>query len=179
LQNLSYYWDANGATAGFGTASGTWGSSTFWSTDPAGTSVPAVTSTTTADDVNFGNGATGLGAGSIGTTGAEQGFSTMTFASGSGAITLSAGGMLNLVAATNGGSSDSVDFSGNSALAEECRGISRTRHENCNHLCPADFAHTPHRSGSRGVWHFSASWNDSSAKRLNGFQVAGIVKWLV
>ena len=33
----TYYWDTDGSgTPGFGTASGTWGSSTFWGTDPAG-----------------------------------------------------------------------------------------------------------------------------------------------
>lgn len=85
------YWDTNGATAGFGSAGGTWGTSQDWSTDNTGGTLPGTISTTTADDVNFGNGATGLGAGTVTVTGTTQAFKSMTFASGSGAIVLSGG----------------------------------------------------------------------------------------
>gem|GEM_PF-2274866 len=90
----TYYWDVNDAAAGFGTANGAWGSNTFWSTDGTGASVPSVLTTTTSDSLNFGNGATGLGAGTIGLDG-TQAAGSLTFASGSGAIILS-GGTINL-----------------------------------------------------------------------------------
>jgi len=38
----TYYWDANGTTAGFGTAGGTWGTSQYWSTDNTGLNSPGV-----------------------------------------------------------------------------------------------------------------------------------------
>ena len=65
----TYYWDNDGATAGFGTAAGTWAVPTIgdstqgWSTNGTGGTLPVNVTTTTSDPVNFGNGATGLGAG--------------------------------------------------------------------------------------------------------------------
>ena len=32
----TYYWDTNGTTTGFGTASGTWGTDAWWNTDSTG-----------------------------------------------------------------------------------------------------------------------------------------------
>jgi fibronectin-binding autotransporter adhesin len=49
-----YYWDSDGATAGFGNTTGTWGTSAFWSTVAAGTGATANTTITTADQVNIG-----------------------------------------------------------------------------------------------------------------------------
>jgi autotransporter-associated beta strand protein len=51
---VPYYWDSNSTTAGFGTATGTWGSDAFWSTSSAGTVDTTSTTITTADIVNFG-----------------------------------------------------------------------------------------------------------------------------
>jgi len=92
----NYYWDTNSTTAGFGTAGGTWGTDTDWSTDGTGVATPTVLSPATTDSLNFGNGATGLAAGTItvGTVNAGD----MTFASGSGATVLS-GGTITLAAA--------------------------------------------------------------------------------
>jgi len=82
----TYYWDTNDSTAGFGTASGTWGTSTFWSTAAAGTASTANTTITTADNVNFGTTSNPLVVGNnlFGPTTA-QGFLTMTFGNPSGA----------------------------------------------------------------------------------------------
>ncbi len=100
----TYYWDGNNNTAGFGTASGTWAAPTLgtltsgWTTQNAGTGVVNGNSITTltGDSINFGNGATGLGAGTITVSGTANSGS-MTFASGSGAIVLS-GGTITFVA---------------------------------------------------------------------------------
>jgi autotransporter-associated beta strand protein len=98
-----YYWDNDGATPGFGTpAAGTWAAPTIgngtqgWSTDITGSTVLSDQTTATTDTLNFGNGGSGLGAGTItvGTVSAGN----MTFASGSGAIVLS-GGTITLAAA--------------------------------------------------------------------------------
>ncbi|MEI6175267.1 MAG: autotransporter-associated beta strand repeat-containing protein [Verrucomicrobiota bacterium] len=95
---FTYYWDNNSTTAGFGTALGTWSSSAFWTTDGTGAfGVAGITSPTTSDALNFGNGATGLAAGTITVSGTVNA-GDMTFASGSGAILLS-GGTINLAAA--------------------------------------------------------------------------------
>ncbi len=103
-QAAAYYWDNNGATAGFGTATGTWAAPTTgsatqgWSTSTTGATLPVNQTTTTADTVNFGNGATGLAAGTITVSGAVS-TGNITFASGSGAITLSGGTSITLAAA--------------------------------------------------------------------------------
>jgi len=91
----TYYWDTNGTTAGFGTASGTWGTDAWWNTDVSGGAGTFATITDTRDLLNFGTASAGLGAGSIAVSGAP-GFSTLTFGSASGAIALTGGtlGML-------------------------------------------------------------------------------------
>ena len=100
-----YYWDNNGAVAGFGAAAGTWAAPTTgnatqgWSTDSTGATLPVNQATETTDSINFGNGATVLGAGTITVSGTVNS-GDMTFASGSGAIVLSGGTAINLAAAT-------------------------------------------------------------------------------
>jgi fibronectin-binding autotransporter adhesin len=118
-----YYWDGNDATAGFGTAGGTWAAPTIgtltsgWSTDAAGTSAIDTNSVTTAttDSLNFGNGATGLAAGTITVSGTVQS-GDMTFASGSGAIILS-GGTINLASGSTLTNSSAITQTINSALS--------------------------------------------------------------
>ena len=94
-----YYWDTDGTTPGFGTAGGTWGTNTNWSTDNTGVATPSVTSPMTADDLNFGYLSTGLAGGTVTVTG-TQSAQSLTFASGSGAIVLSGGTAINLAAAS-------------------------------------------------------------------------------
>lgn len=111
----TYYYDNDSDTAGFGTAGGIWQALTpgpipGWTTDPTGASIPGSITTTTNDPINFGNGATGLGAGTITLSGALSS-SNITFASGSGAITLSGGTSLTLPATavvTVNNSSDTI-----------------------------------------------------------------------
>ncbi len=98
----TYYYDNDSSTPGFGTAGGTWAAPTpgpipGWTTDASGSSVPGSVSTGTGDTLNFGNGATGLGAGTITMSGALSSGS-MNFASGSGSIVLSGGTSLTLPA---------------------------------------------------------------------------------
>jgi fibronectin-binding autotransporter adhesin len=101
----TYYWDDNSNGANFGTAganTGTWAAPTAgptagWSLSSAGANAFAGFTTGTTDTLNFGNGATGLGAGTITVGTVDAG--NMTFASGSGAIVLS-GGAINLAAST-------------------------------------------------------------------------------
>lgn len=98
------YWDNNGSTAGFGTASGTWAvpttgnSSQGWSTNATGETTPTNYTTDINSDVNFGNGATGLSNGTVTVSGTVSA-SNITFASGSGPIVL--GGGTILLANTN------------------------------------------------------------------------------
>ena len=93
----TYYWDNNGATAGFGTAGGTWAAPTTnnstqgWSTSSAGTSsLSGTTTTTTSDALNFGTASAGLAAGTITVSGTVSA-NSLTFGSQSGAIVLSGG----------------------------------------------------------------------------------------
>ncbi len=93
---VPYYWDNDGATAGFGTATGTWTVPTIgngtqgWSTDATGSTLPVDVTTTTSDTLNFGASGTALAAGTIAVSGTVDA-NTMTFATGSGAITLTGG----------------------------------------------------------------------------------------
>ncbi len=111
----TYYFDSDSSTPGFGTAGGVWAAPTpgpvpGWSTDATGSSIPGSITTATNDLLNFGNGATGLGAGTITLSGA-LGSSNITFAAGSGAITLSGGTSLSLPLAatiTLNNSSDTI-----------------------------------------------------------------------
>jgi autotransporter-associated beta strand protein len=98
-QAASYYWDADGTTAGFGTPNGTdiWGTNADWTTDVTGVATPTAYTTTTSDDLNFGFTTTGLAAGTVLVTG-TQNAGTLTFASGSGAIVLSGGTAIDLAA---------------------------------------------------------------------------------
>ena len=68
---VDYYWDNNGATAGFGTAAGTWADPTLgdatqgFSTDATGSTLPTDTTTTASDVVRFGDDVQGLGSGTV------------------------------------------------------------------------------------------------------------------
>jgi autotransporter-associated beta strand protein len=96
------FWDNNGSADGFGTASGTWATTTVgnssqgWGADFEGTVVPADTDTTTASPVAFGMATSGLSAGTINVSGTVQS-GNMTFGAASGHVRL-AGGTINLSA---------------------------------------------------------------------------------
>jgi len=93
-QAALYYWDANGTTAGFGTAGGTWGASGSISTSAGGTLTPGSTLTTSSDTLNFG-GVSGTGTLLAGTVAVNntgsQNISALVFGTGAGAIVLSSG----------------------------------------------------------------------------------------
>ena len=119
-QAETYYWDGNDDTADFGTASGTWAATTVgtttsgWSMDALGATVVNGNSVTTAtaDGINFGNGVTGLGAGTITISGTVS-VGSITFASGSGAIVLSGGTSITLAdtaTITANNSSDTISM---------------------------------------------------------------------
>lgn len=95
-----YYWDANGTTIGFGTAGGTWGSSSFFSTSSSGTATPTTATTTTLDNLAFGTDAVGFGlaSGTVTVSGSKS-IGNMSFGADSGAVTL-AGGTLWIGAST-------------------------------------------------------------------------------
>jgi autotransporter-associated beta strand protein len=98
----TFYWDNNGATAGFGTASGTWAQNSTtggrWTTSDAGTLAGNLTQATSSSDVfNFGTGTIGLGAGTITVSGPVT-MGNTTYGSASGAIVLT-GGTINFSAA--------------------------------------------------------------------------------
>ena len=95
------YWDANDATAGFGTAGGVWAAPTTnnstqgWTTSPLGSNaLSGTTNTTTADALNFGTSTDGLSAGTIAVSGTVDA-NSLTFGSASGAVVLS-GGIISL-----------------------------------------------------------------------------------
>lgn len=59
---VPYYWDTNAATAGSGSANGTWGAgSMLWSTDSTGATATGAVTTTSADDLFFSAGTNGTG----------------------------------------------------------------------------------------------------------------------
>ena len=93
-QALTYFWDNNNTTAGFGTAGGVWGTDAFWTTSATGVAVPSFTSTL-IDDLNFGSATSGLAAGTVSINGSVSAQS-ITFGSASGPILLSGGTNITL-----------------------------------------------------------------------------------
>jgi len=94
-----YYWDTNGATAGSGAATGTWGSSTFWSTDATGSSATTAYAGDNTSDLFFSAGTNGTTG--IVTVSGTQNAHSITF-DDPVAITLSGGTAINLGNATAG-----------------------------------------------------------------------------
>ena len=79
----TYFWDPNGATAGFpSSAVGIWGSSAFWSIDSTGSTAGANTTITSADDVNFGTATLGFTASSSVEIFGSQNVRNITFGAG-------------------------------------------------------------------------------------------------
>jgi autotransporter-associated beta strand protein len=97
-RGASVYWDTNGATGGSGAATGTWGSSAFWSTDSTGSSATSGTLPLNTDDVFFSAGTNGT-AGTVTVSGSQTAHK-ITF-DDAVAITLS-GGSIDLGNATAG-----------------------------------------------------------------------------
>ena len=94
---VTYHWDNDGVTAGFGTAAGTWAAPTIgdstqgWSTDATGVTVPVNITTSTNDVLNLGLGAgLGLASGSITVSGTVEA-NSVTIGAGSAALTLNGG----------------------------------------------------------------------------------------
>jgi fibronectin-binding autotransporter adhesin len=94
---VPYYWDTDGATAGFGTAAGIWAAPTTgdatqgWSTDSTGATLPGNVTTTTGDILNFGTSTVPLAAGTISITGTVDANRLVLAGSTSGPFTFSGG----------------------------------------------------------------------------------------
>jgi fibronectin-binding autotransporter adhesin len=92
-----YFWDNDGATPGFGVATGTWttptvGSATEgWSTSLTGDLLPGTVATDTTDTLNFGSSTTALAAGTVTVSGTVNANKIVFAASTSGPFTLSGG----------------------------------------------------------------------------------------
>ena len=123
------YWDNNGATAGFGTASGTWAAPTTnddtqgWSTSSAGTAaMSGTTTTTTSSGLNFGTASAGLATGTI-TVSGNVSMGSLTFGSASGDITLSGGTITaNTITVNNAANTISSDLVGSGGLTKNGNG---------------------------------------------------------
>jgi len=96
---VDYYWDTNGATAGSGAATGTWGTDTFWTTDSAGTIGTSAYSGDNTSDIFFSAGTNGT-TGTVTVLGTQSAHS-ITFRNPVD-LTLSGGTALNLGSATAG-----------------------------------------------------------------------------
>lgn len=89
--SATYYWDPNTTNAGFGTAGGTWGAATNWTTDATGAFGGTTTNiTTTADALNFGSATLGLDDGTITVTGTVNA-ANLTFGAASSNLVFSGG----------------------------------------------------------------------------------------
>ena len=87
----TYYWDANGSTAGFGIASGTLGTDAWLSTDASGTTAPSVSATTAGDALNLGTIASPIGAGTLSVSGAASMKSLSIFPANGGIVRIEGG----------------------------------------------------------------------------------------
>ncbi|MDH4444694.1 MAG: hypothetical protein QE267_06160, partial [Akkermansiaceae bacterium] len=105
----NYYWDTTSPiqTLGYGTASGTWGSDSFWSLSNNGTATTGIANPTVGDTLQFGTGSpNGLAEGNITVTG-NQTAGNLTFASASGSIGFS-GGTIIFAATSNSTTNNST-----------------------------------------------------------------------
>lgn len=90
-----YYWDANGTSAGFGTAGGTWGVDGWWSSDSLGAMEPdGAVQTDNNARLALGSNVDGLNSGTIAVEG-TQAFHELTFGMASEDLILD-GGQLSL-----------------------------------------------------------------------------------
>lgn len=119
---VSLYWDSDGTTTGAGTApTGTWGTSTFWSTNSAGTAATANTVTTADDDLFFSAGTTATSPFTV-TVNGTQNARLLTIEEGTpsftaGTINLGKSGGITLTsAAGNLSITSNVSISGNQTL---------------------------------------------------------------
>lgn len=138
---VTYYWDNDGATAGFGTAAGTWAAPTIgdgtqgWSTDATGGTLPGNVTTTTNDVLLFGVNTLSLAAGTLNVSGTVEA-NRINFAGASTGIVISNGTAIRLggespsIITTNGGNiiytpitlapsnnTNSISFSRNASIA--------------------------------------------------------------
>jgi len=124
-----FYWDNDGATPGFGTATGTWTTPTTgdatqgWSPDNTGATLPVDVTTAHGDTAHFGTDTTGLGSGTINIVGPVD-VTNVRFGKATGGITLS-GGTINFVAggtssfqAPSGGGTSSATHTIDSDIAK-------------------------------------------------------------
>lgn len=93
LRSAILSWDTNGTSSGSGAATGTWGTSSFWSTDLSGLLATLNIPTTSNDDIIFSAGTNGTG-GTITINGA-QAASSISF-DDNVALTLSGGTSLTI-----------------------------------------------------------------------------------
>ena len=123
------YYDNNGATAGFGTLSGTWSGSSPWTTSTTGTTTPGVYTFLSGDTAQFGFGTTTCTAGTftiangvtitlskIVTAGTQLTTRQTIAATGTGRITL-AGAGAGFESGTTGGLTISSPVGGTAGLA--------------------------------------------------------------
>lgn len=90
-----YFWDVNGATAGYSTVVGAWNdTNAFWNTDVAGGAGTLVAVTTAADDLTIKQATTNTG--SITLSGANKLASSITFASNVGPTTTITAGTITI-----------------------------------------------------------------------------------
>ena len=115
----TYYWDANGAAAGFGVASGTLGTDAWLSTDASGTTVPSVSATTAGDALNLGTAAYPIGAGTLSVSGTAPMKSLSIFPANGGTVRIE-GGTLAIgddgVSATKGAADIASDIAATGVL---------------------------------------------------------------
>lgn len=103
----TYYWDSDGATAGFGTAAGTWGTDTFWSTNSTGgASTIFIGTTSTNDTVNFGTPSLNYGNAGVAVVAGGVSVNKINFGAGQTTDLTLSGGTITL-----GGNSPSITVS--------------------------------------------------------------------
>ena len=107
----TYYWDSDGATAGFGTTAGTWGTDTFWSTNSTGgASTIFIGTTSTNDTVNFGTPSLNYGNASVVVRAAGVNVNSINFGVGQTTDLTLSGGTITLDI-TQGGTTPSITVS--------------------------------------------------------------------
>jgi autotransporter-associated beta strand protein len=90
------YWDSNGATPGYGSITGTWGSSSFWTVDASGASAPIAVTTETNTSVNFGSATLNYNQSAVTISDGGVSAGTITFGAGQSTPLTLGGGAITL-----------------------------------------------------------------------------------
>ena len=176
------YWDTNGTTPGFGAASGIWGSSAYWSTDPTGASETSAQTTTGGDALYFGTETTPLGGGTIAVDAQQEMAYGRVFVPDGEALNFQGDGGLVIPDGTTAGEVRTYQGSGNATFLK--KGVDTLLFENLDLSTFRPTVAWFNKGGRSGSWAsgeagvFFVDWTEETATMTFQCQRQSGVYWI-